>query len=90
MSEPTDTEKIEFLRGQVRALASFATAIIAIYPDPLLLHQTLSTTAEIVLANTEASLVSDRVVAGIQSINDHLLSVSTTRLANQAPPNTTA
>jgi hypothetical protein len=68
----TESEKIEFLGGQVHALIGFATAVITASADPSRLGRHLDFVGQINLARAEGSLVSDVYVEGVQDIQDRL------------------
>lgn len=82
----TDSEKIEFLEGQVHALVGFATAVIFSHPNPTLFAQCLEKIGEVNLARAEADTVTDAYVDGVISIKTRLKSLAETALARQTHP----
>lgn len=85
----TDSEKIEFLGGQVHALIGFATAIILADRDPVRLGRYLDYVGQINLAKAEGVAVPDIYVEGVQDIRDRLASAVETALAHRVNPNET-
>ena len=84
----TDSEKIEFLAGQVHALMGFAIAIITTSADPTRLARHLDFVGEITLARTEGASVPDSYVEGVQDIQDRLTrAVETARTPRANPSN---
>lgn len=84
----TDSEKIEFLGGQVHALIGFATAIIIADPTPARLQKYLDYVGEINLARAEGALVSESYVEGVLDVKDRLKRAVETALKQRANPKT--
>jgi len=84
MSEEAD--KIEFVRGQVRALIAFATAVIQSCQEPERLDAVFAVLSQVALASSETTLVSDRLISGMTSTNERLRESLATRLRNQGMP----
>jgi hypothetical protein len=64
----TESEKIEFLAGQVHALMGFTTAVVLSHPNVPLLAKGIETVAQANLALAEGIAVTDRYIDGIQDI----------------------
>jgi hypothetical protein len=80
----TESEKIEFLAGQIHALMGFALAVINTHPSPAQLSRHLDFAGEITLARAEGTLVSDHYVEGLQNVQDRLRRGVETALQHQA------
>lgn len=83
----TESEKIEFLGGQVHALMGFAIAVITTNADPAKLARHLDFVGQVTLARTENDLVSDTYIEGIQDVQDRLKRAVETALKQRAGPN---
>ena len=83
----TESEKIQFLGGQVHALIGFALAIIHTHPAPVRLPRHLDFVGQITLARAEGSLVSDEYLDGVQDVQNRLTHAVETALRQQARPN---
>lgn len=68
----TDSEKIDFLGGEVDALLAFASSIIKTHPDPRALEAAYFDSKERQAAMTLASPASDAFVQGQDQIRDRL------------------
>jgi hypothetical protein len=81
----TDSEKLEFLAGQVHALMGFAMAVITSHPNRSLLAEHFEKIAEINLARAEGELVSDDYVDGVLDVKERLKRTLETVLVQQKP-----
>jgi hypothetical protein len=80
------SEKIEFLAGEVHALMGFATAIVMTHPDISELAEQIEQTAQANLALAEGSVVPDEFVEGVQHIWDRIRKAIKTSQAQQTIP----
>jgi hypothetical protein len=72
----TESEKIEFLGGQVHALMGFAIAVITSHPTPAVLALHVDRMAEINLANAESTAVVETYIDGVLDVKDRLKSAT--------------
>jgi hypothetical protein len=80
------SEKIEFLGGQVHALVGFAHAVILSHPNLAVLAQHLERRGMANLAVAETSAVREEYVLGVEDIRDRLKLAVTSALAQRAKP----
>jgi hypothetical protein len=80
------SEKIEFLGGQVHALMGFAQAVIASHPDLPVLARRLEQIGTVNLATAETAAVREEYVLGVEDIRDRLKQAVTTALAQRTNP----
>jgi hypothetical protein len=80
------SEKIEFLGGQVHALVGFAHAVILSHPNLAVLSQHLERRGMANLAVAETSAVREEYVLGVEDIRDRLKLAVTSALAQRAKP----
>jgi hypothetical protein len=80
------SEKIEFLGGQVHALVGFAHAIITSHPNLALLARHLDEIGKVNLATAETSAVREGYVLGVEDIRDRLKAAVTSALARKTNP----
>ena len=83
----TETEKIEFLGGQVHALIGFATAMITADDNPERLQKHLNIIGEVSLARAEGSLVPESYIDGVLDVRDRLRRAVEMALKQRATPN---
>lgn len=82
----TESEKIEFLAGQLHALMGFATANICSDPRLEELAEGIEKVGEVNLARVEGDLVSDEYVEGVLHVRKHLRqSVEIARAQRKGP-----
>jgi hypothetical protein len=80
------SEKIEFLGGQVHALVGFALAVITSHPNLAVLAQHLEQIGTTNLAVAETAAVREEYVLGVEDIRDRLKAAVTSALAHRKSP----
>jgi hypothetical protein len=80
------SEKIEFLGGQVHALVGFAQAVILSHPNLAELAQHLEQIGTANLAAAETAAVREEYVLGVEDIRDRLKLAVTSALARRTNP----
>lgn len=68
----TDSEKIDFLAGQVQALAHFVVVLINTHHDRALLKEDFAIAKQVGLAKIEWLPVSDRYLDGMHEMNEQI------------------
>ena len=81
-----NSEKIEFLGGQVHALIGFATAVITASDDLAYLARHLDFVSQTNLVKAENALVDEMYVEGVLDVQKRLKSAVETALAHRAKP----
>jgi hypothetical protein len=72
MRMATDSERIDFLGGQVLALAHFMAVLINTHPHQASLREHFAIAKQVGLAKTEGQLVADAFLEGMNDINDQI------------------
>jgi hypothetical protein len=80
------SEKIEFLGGQVHALVGFAHATITSHPNLPVLARHIEEIAKVNLATAETAAVREEYVLGVEDIRDRLKAAVTSTLAHRTNP----
>ena len=77
----SDSEKIDFIGGQVKALTHFIVVLINTHPDPVSLQKLYTVVKQVGLAKIEADLVDDEYLEGMQDVYQQIERVFEKRAA---------
>ena len=73
----SDTDRIDFLQGQIQALVAFSFAMIEAHPDRRSLLAYVSQNLEVALAKISGAAVPEPVVEGLEDMKTRLLEYAT-------------
>lgn len=79
----SDTDRIDFLQGQIQVLLAFSFAMIETHPDRRQLLVYLNQNLEGTLAKISGTAVPEPLVDGIQDMKDRLLEYAIKSAARQ-------
>jgi hypothetical protein len=82
-----ESERIDFVMGQIHALTAFSLALIKAHPDPGLLQTEFGKAAQAGLAKIESSPVLDAMIEGFQNVCDALQKSLANAAKGQGSPN---
>ena len=71
-----DSERLDYVIGQVAALKAFCITLICLHPAPRQLATALEKFAEMGVAKTLPTRASDAMIEGMETMKAHLLSVA--------------
>jgi hypothetical protein len=70
-----DVQRVDFLVGQVQALASFALAVAATHAEPSLLKKHFERSSQVGLAKIETTLAGEKTIAGFQHVMKEIFAI---------------